>query len=140
MSYLLSFCNWSITKLLMVGCFSIFLYLFGNETQALTIAYIFLALDTFTGTIAAFKDRRFSSNKFGRVIIKFIVITVAFIVGELLTRFLGGMSIVEYLLASTVIFREASSILENLYRLDNKLVPMKVIRYFEKYTAEKFNS
>jgi|LakMenEpi03Aug12_release.lakeMendotaPanAssembly.Ray.scaffolds.fasta_scaffold396359_3 toxin secretion/phage lysis holin len=132
MNYVSSLCHWSFWEAVITGCIGIGLFLLGPDQTALVIAYIFLLLDTLTGLLVAIHKKELSSSKFGRVITKFIVITTAFIVGNLLFIFEPLLYPMKYIVASGIIFKEALSIFENSYKL-NIGFPESIAKFLQDY-------
>lgn len=132
MNYLTSLCHWSFWEALLTGCIALGLFLLGPDQTALLIAYIFLSFDTVTGLLVGLHTQTVSSAKFGRVVTKFIIITIGFIVANLLVIFEPLLYPIKYLVASGIIFKEAISIFENAFKL-NVGIPEIATKFLQDY-------
>lgn len=133
LNYTIALCQITPWKAIVSACTTIFLFLFGDDQTAMTIALIMLALDTITGMTYAIMQRGWQSKEFWRVIPKFIAIISAFIVGNLFAIFQPQIgSVIEYAIAAAVIVAEGSSILENIVKINPEIRFKKVFDKIKK--------
>ena len=126
-------CSPSILKAFVTACISAVLFFFGHEQNALIIAYVLICLDTISGFMAALTQGVISSRRFQKFFLKLFVATTAFVLGQMLENFEQGLSLVSYLLSAAIILNESISIIENLHRLDQGLLPKRLVVLLEKY-------
>jgi toxin secretion/phage lysis holin len=115
-------------KMVLGGVFTINDWFFHPRHETVTIVLAFVALDTLTGVLKAFKQSQISSSGFFRVAAKVVVYTILLASGALLDKivemqnFFSGLSMIGAFLSTT----EAISILENVSALGFK-TPRKLL-------------
>jgi len=119
--------SWAL-KLCLGTLISVNDWFFHPRHDTIIIVLVFVALDTFTGLLKAFKTKTVSSSGFFRSFVKITVYMTMMATGALLDKlvaldsFISALSIIGTFLAIT----EAISVLENTSAIGFK-VPMKLV-------------
>lgn len=117
-----------IIKLCLGTLISVNDWFFHPQHDTIVVVLAFVALDTFTGFLKAFKTRTVSSSGFFRSFVKLSVYMTMLATGALLDKLVALDSLISALsiIASFLSITEAISILENTAAIGFK-IPMKLV-------------
>jgi toxin secretion/phage lysis holin len=117
-----------VVKLCLGTLISVNDWFFHPRHDTVTIVLAFVALDTLTGFIKAFKEQKVSSSGFFRAFVKLTVYMTMLATGALLDKLVALDALISALsiVASFLSITEAISVLENTAAIGFK-VPMKLV-------------
>lgn len=118
-NYSIHVCHSFIVKPVLSMCTTGFLFLLGDDHTAISIALMMLTLDTITGNVAAWRQKKWNAEMNWRFVHKLIAVGSAFVVGNLFALFEPTIgSVLKYMVASAIIYAEGGSVLKNGAKID----------------------
>ena len=132
-------CSPTIVKALATACLSGLLFLFGEDQNALMIAYTLVLLEATSRVLVIILRPEAKIVRRPSFLLHLTVVTIAFMAGQMLENFEPALSLVSYIISAFIIGGETMFILKNLHALDPNLLPDKLIMFIEKYLDEQLN-
>lgn len=106
--------------------------------EIIHVMLIFLAIDTISGIWASLKEKeKFESGKLRKTVFKFLWYTVAVMLAWMMEKtFKLGWANLASITGGFICFVELKSIFENITRITDEPVFMKILRIFKRKGAE----
>jgi phage-related holin len=119
-------------------CFIMVIAYFTDIREIVHVMLIFLAIDTISGIWASLKEKqKFESNRLRRTIYKFLWYTVAVMLAWMMEKtFSLGWANLASITGGFICFVELKSIFENITRITDEPIFMKILKIFKRKGTE----